>query len=91
MSDVVTIATHASDTAFRVMEGNLVFMARGGVEMLRCESNGDIFVRGRLVENDREVVDGLRAWLKLATEVVKVDGEVVPVAVGAVDAAVLIR
>ena len=32
---------------------------------LELHENGDIFVRGKLVENDKEVVDGLRDMLKL--------------------------
>jgi hypothetical protein len=29
-------------------------------EILRLEANGDIFVKGRLVGTDQEIVDGLR-------------------------------
>jgi len=36
------------------------------VEAMRFEENGDIFVHGRLVENDKEVVDGLRDFLAKA-------------------------
>ena len=35
-------------------------------EMLRLCSNGDIFVRGVLAENDRTVVDGMREFLRMA-------------------------
>ena len=35
----------------------------GGDEILRFESNGDIFVHGRLSANDKEVVDGFREFL----------------------------
>jgi hypothetical protein len=35
-------------------------------EVLRLCPNGDIFVRGALVENDRQVVDGLREFLRCA-------------------------
>ena len=33
-------------------------------EALKLCENGDIFVKGRLVENDKEVVDALREFLK---------------------------
>lgn len=32
-------------------------------EILRFEQNGDIYVKGNLVENDREVVNGFRELL----------------------------
>ena len=35
-------------------------------EMLRLCSNGDIFVRGVLTDNDRAVVDGVREFLRLS-------------------------
>ena len=33
-------------------------------EILKLCENGDIYVKGRLVENDKEVVDALREFLK---------------------------
>lgn len=44
--------------------GEMVFSGHGGKEFLRFKPNGDIYVRGKLVENDKEVVEGLRAFLK---------------------------
>lgn len=35
-----------------------------GKEMLRFMPNGDIFVYGRLADNDMEVVEGIKAFLK---------------------------
>lgn len=32
--------------------------------ILEFKENGDIFVKGKLVENDKEVVDGFREFLK---------------------------
>lgn len=32
--------------------------------ILKLCSNGDIFVKGKLIENDKEVVDGLREFLR---------------------------
>ena len=37
-----------------------------GTKEILCE-NGDIFVKGKLVKNDKEVVDALREFLKLQT------------------------
>lgn len=37
----------------------------GTREMIRLCPNGDIYVRGSIVENDKEVVEGLRQMLKL--------------------------
>ena len=33
-------------------------------DILRFDRNGDIYVRGNLIENDHEVVDGFRDFLK---------------------------
>lgn len=35
----------------------------GEIEMIRLSPGGDIYVKGRLVENDKEVVEGLREFL----------------------------
>ena len=40
------------------------FVDNGGTEILKLCGNGDIYVRGKLVENDKEVVQGLRDFLK---------------------------
>jgi hypothetical protein len=43
---------------------NLVFHSvQPSVEILKLCANGDIFVKGKLVENDKEVVDALREFL----------------------------
>ena len=34
-------------------------------EILKLCGNGDIFVKGRLAENDKEVVDALREFLRV--------------------------
>lgn len=39
---------------------NVVFVGRGGQEVIRIEGNGDIYVKGNLIENDVEVVEGMR-------------------------------
>ena len=48
-----------------ISEQNVVFLKNNGIkELLKLCENGDIFVNGKLVENDKEVVDGLREFLK---------------------------
>lgn len=47
---------------FAQQPNNIVLIA-GYKEMIRLEPNGDIFVKGKLVENDKEVVEGLREFL----------------------------
>jgi hypothetical protein len=42
---------------------DIIFFSKDRVEILRLCSNGDIHVRGKLIENDREVVQGLRDFL----------------------------
>ncbi|EJR06587.1 hypothetical protein II5_02410 [Bacillus cereus MSX-A1] len=37
-----------------------------GQEIVSLKSNGGIYVKGKLVENDKEVVDGMREFLKLS-------------------------
>lgn len=34
--------------------------------IMQFKNNGDIYIRGRLVTNDMEVVQGFREWLKVA-------------------------
>jgi len=36
----------------------------GPDRILELASNGDIYVKGRLVQNDQEVVDGMREFLR---------------------------
>ena len=50
-------------TEFAPPEPNIKFYGSDRLEILRLEPNGDIFVKGKLVENDKEVVDGLREFL----------------------------
>lgn len=32
-------------------------------EIIKLCGNGDIYVKGKLIENDKELVEGLRFWL----------------------------
>ncbi|MBJ8151318.1 hypothetical protein CN470_20675 [Bacillus cereus] len=43
-----------------------IILRVGEQEMVSLKSNGDIYVKGKLVENDKEVVDGMREFLKLS-------------------------
>ena len=43
--------------------GNIRLITGNGLEVMRFEPNGDIFVSGRLAENDREVVDTFRKFI----------------------------
>lgn len=42
----------------------IYFKGTDNAEIMRLEPNGDIYVKGSLVENDKEVVDGMRAFLR---------------------------
>jgi hypothetical protein len=44
-------------------ESNIVFQVGDTNEFIKLCSNGDIYVKGKLIENDKELVDGLREWL----------------------------
>lgn len=44
-------------------KGDVVFVAEG-VNLLELRANGDILVKGKLVENDRAVVKGMRDLLR---------------------------
>jgi hypothetical protein len=46
-------------------QNTIFFMQDSGArEILKLCENGDIFIKGRLAENDKEVVDALREFLK---------------------------
>lgn len=51
------------DTRFRFVVNDSDYNPK---ELMRICANGDIFVKGKLIENDKEVVDGLREFLKEA-------------------------
>jgi hypothetical protein len=42
---------------------NIIFQGKDGLEILKLEDNGDIFVNGKLIENDKQVIYGLRKFL----------------------------
>ena len=43
---------------------NKIYFHCGDKEIIRLEPNGDIYVRGELVENDKDVVEGMRDFLR---------------------------
>ncbi len=47
-------------------EQKLILML-SGKEMMRFEGNGDIYVKGELVENDKEVVSRMREFLNVSS------------------------
>jgi hypothetical protein len=49
-------------------EQNTIFFLqvdKSSQEILKLCENGDIFVKGKLAENDKEIVDALREFLKV--------------------------
>ncbi|MDI6529661.1 hypothetical protein [Bacillus mycoides] len=45
-----------------------IILKVGEQEIVSLKSNGDIYVKGELVENNKEDVDGLKEFLKVAKE-----------------------
>ncbi|MCR6855646.1 hypothetical protein P5G86_18725 [Paenibacillus jamilae] len=43
-----------------------IILKVGEQEIVSLKSNGDIYVKGRLIENDKEVVVGMREFLRLS-------------------------
>ncbi len=39
------------------------FKTSDGIEIIKVCENGDIFIKGKLIENDKEVVDAMREFL----------------------------
>ena len=48
-------------------EPDIIFYVNDNKEILKLCPNGDIFVKGKLAENDKEVVDAMREFLKVNT------------------------
>lgn len=55
----------------RSSRGEIGFYLSENEEIVRLEANGDIHIRGKLVTNDIEVVDGMRSFLKEANQITK--------------------
>ena len=47
-----------------IKPSNIMYFHCGNKEMIRLEPNGDIYIKGNLVENDKDVVEGLRDFLR---------------------------
>lgn len=44
-------------------EGTLTITTTGNKEMIRLCPSGNIYIKGKLAENDMDVVDGMREFL----------------------------
>ncbi len=47
-----------------IKPGNTITFICGDKEMIRLEANGDIFVKGVLAENNVDVVEGIKDFLR---------------------------
>ena len=47
-----------------LQSNTITFTASNTEPLLELKGDGDIFVKGKLIENDKEVVDALREFLK---------------------------
>ena len=47
---------------------NVLVFKHESTEILKFSINGDIFVKGKLIENDKEIVAALREFLGLSGE-----------------------
>ena len=50
---------------FSQVDPSIIFCGKDQKEILKLTPSGDIYVNGRLAENDKSVVDGLRRFLKV--------------------------
>lgn len=41
------------------------FHGHEGMEIMRLEPNGDIYVKGKLIENDKQITEGLREFIRI--------------------------
>lgn len=46
------------------LTSNILTLNSASKEILRFEQNGDIYLHNKLIENDKQVVDGFREFLK---------------------------
>lgn len=47
-----------------IKSNTIQFFTNENNEIIKLCDNGDIFVKGKLIENDKEVVDAMREFLK---------------------------
>jgi hypothetical protein len=58
-----------NDIIEREIEPNtMIFYLEQDEPIIKLCANGDIFIKGKLVENDIEVVEGMREFLKRANK-----------------------
>lgn len=50
-------------------KGDITFYVENALEILTLKSNGDILVKGKLIENDKEVVDALREFIEKSQKI----------------------
>lgn len=50
------------DLSFLSEENEITFSV-GGIEVIKLVENGDIYIKGNLAENDKEVVNAMREFL----------------------------
>jgi len=54
-----------SDLKLKKEPNTIIFnLGKGDEPILLLKENGDIFVKGKLIENDKEIVDAMREFLK---------------------------
>jgi len=59
------IGINLHNSRIPIEENNIVFnIDYGKTEVLKFRANGDIFVYGRLAENDTEIIEGFRDFLR---------------------------
>ncbi len=59
------MTTTLTGNTFSQVDPSIIFCGKDQKEILKLAPNGDIYVNGRLAENDKSVVDGLRRFLKV--------------------------
>jgi hypothetical protein len=57
-----------NEFSFKDLPQDITFRVGNVGEFIKLCANGDIYVRGKLIENDKELVDGMREWLTRARE-----------------------
>jgi hypothetical protein len=57
-------------TAYNLEPPSVIQFRKQGQSILKFAENGDIFIHGRLAENDKEVVEGMRQFL-MGTGIIK--------------------
>jgi hypothetical protein len=56
--------TNLGDLKIAATEQPILTLQNPSIEIMRFELNGDIYIKGKLVTNDMEIVQGMRTMLK---------------------------